>query len=140
MNPSLYSICFSGVDWTSKCRDLCLSLTHEVKDCALANEGDHNVGSHLKAIESAVLALTSATPSMSTGTPNRPSSSEICRSWNENRCSFPRCRYRHVCRVFEGPWPALECCERPLGPVRLPVAAPISRTQFGRPHDATKPY
>ena len=140
VNPSLYSICFSGVARTSKHCDLCMSLTHEVKDCALANKGDHDVGTRLKAIESAVLPLTSATPSTSTGTPSRPSRSEICWSWNENRCSFPGCRYRHVCRVCEGPWPALECCEHPLGPVRQPVAAPISRTQFGRPRDATKPY
>ena len=140
VNPSLYSICFSGVARTSKRCDLCLSLTHEVKDCALANEGDHDVGSRLKAIESAVLALTSATPSTSTGPPNRSSRTEICRSWNENRCSFPRCRYRHVCRVCEGPRPALECCERPLGPVRPPVVSPISRSPFGRPRDATKPY
>lgn len=40
VNPSLYS----------KCCDLCLSLTHEVKDCALANKGDHDVGTCLKAI------------------------------------------------------------------------------------------
>ena len=71
--PSLYSICFSGVARTSKRCDLCLSLTHEVKDCALANESDHDVGSHLKAIESTVLALTSATPSTSAGPLNWPS-------------------------------------------------------------------
>ena len=58
VNPSLYSTCFSGVSQTSKGCDLCLSLTHEVKDCALANEGDHDVGTRLKVIESAVLALT----------------------------------------------------------------------------------
>ena len=61
VNRSLYSICFSGV--ASKRCDLCPSLTHEVNDCALANEGDHDVGTRLKAIESAILALTSATPS-----------------------------------------------------------------------------
>ena len=133
VNPSLYSICFSRVARTSKCCDLCLSLIHEVKDCALANEGDHDVGTRLKAIESAVLALTSATLSTLAGTPNCPSRSEICQSWNENRCSFPHCHYCHVCRVCEG-------CKHPLELVRLLVAAPISRTQFGRPHNATKPY
>ncbi len=142
INPSLYSICFSGVARAAKRCDLCLSLTHEAKDCALSGEVDHDVGSRLKAIETAVLALTSSRPTPAPLPANRQAKTEVCRSWNENRCSFPRCRYRHVCRVCEGPRPATECCERALVPLRppLPPGPSAGRYMGGRPRDATKPY
>ena len=60
VNHSLYSICFAGAARVNKCCDLCLSLMHGAWDCALAGEGDHDVGSWLAAIESAVLVFASA--------------------------------------------------------------------------------
>ncbi len=39
---------------------------------------------------------------------------QVSRSRNENRCTFPRCRYQHVCRICGGPKPDVECCERAM--------------------------
>ena len=34
---------------------------------------------------------------------------EICRSFNENRCKYTRCRFQHICLVCAGPHPATTC-------------------------------
>ena len=133
VNPSLYSICFAGAARVIKRCDLCLSLTHEARDCALAGEGDHDVGSRLAAIESAVLAFASAGSGATQLPSGRAFRREICRNWNENRCNYAKCRYRHICRVCLGPRPAVECCER------LSAAA-ASRNPPGKPQDRSRPY
>ena len=140
INPSLYSICFSGVARSNKRCDLCLSLTHETRDCALSGEGDHDVGSRLRAIESAVLAMASGPSTAVTGAASRGAKPEICRSWNENRCSYPKCRFRHVCRVCQGPRPAIECCERTLTPLRPPHGHMAGRNVAGKWPGPGRPY
>ena len=57
INPSLYSICFLSVAQSNKRCELCLSLKHESGECARLVEGEHDVDSRLRAIESAVLAM-----------------------------------------------------------------------------------
>ena len=42
INPSLYSICFSGVARSNKRCELCLSLTHQSGDCTVLGEGEHD--------------------------------------------------------------------------------------------------
>ena len=140
INPSLYSICFSGVARANKRCELCLSLTHESGDCALSGEGEHDVGSRLRAIESAVLAMAAGPSSAAVGAANRVAKLEICRSWNENRCTYPKCRFRHVCRVCQGPRPALECCERALGSFRPPRGPAVGRSIAGKWPGAGRPY
>ena len=134
INPSLYSICFSGAARVSRRCELCLSTTHETLHCALAGGGDHDVGSRLAAIESAVLTFASVGSGAGQSPAGRPFKREICRNWNENRCTYTKCRYRHACRVCFGPRPAVECCERVLGPAggRLPAGRP--------PRDVSRPY
>ncbi len=134
INPSLYSICLSGVARVSKRCELCFGLTHDMKDCALSGDGDPDVGACLKAIESAVLALISARPSQPAKPQSRP---EVCRSWNENRCTFPRCRYQHVCRICGGPKPAVECCKRAMPSSSTP---PTGRLAAAKPWDMARPY
>ena len=34
---------------------------------------------------------------------------EICRSFNENRCKYTRCRFQHICLACAGPHPATTC-------------------------------
>ena len=138
INPSLYSICFAGAARNNKRCELCLSLTHESRDCALSGEGEQEVGARLSAIESAVLSLTAARPATNTPLPT-PQRREICRSWNENRCTYPRCRFRHACRVCFGPRPAVECCERALAPLR-PRQVPPPRNLSSRIRDSARPY
>ena len=139
INPSLYSICFAGAARCNKRCDLCLSLTHETRDCAMSGEGEQEMGARLSAIESAILSLTSTRPAASPSLPTPPQRREICRSWNENRCTYARCRYRHACRVCLGPRPAVECCERALALPR-PRQGPLPRNMSSRMRESARPY
>ena len=145
VNPSLYSICFAGVARSSVCCDLCLSLNHRLKDCAMVADSDPDVGSHLKAVESAMLALTQPRwPMPNPSGPPGNASSEVCRNFNRDRCLFRWCRYRHVCQVCGGPQPASECCEK--GHSRGPPLAGTPRGSQAqtawpkRARDAQRPY
>ena len=141
VNPSLYSICFAGVARSSVRCELCLSLNHRSKDCAMVADSDPDVGSRLKAVESAVLALTQPRwPGPNVAGPLGHASAEVCRNFNKGRCTFRWCRYRHACRVCGGPQPASECCERGLG--RGPPSA-VNQAQMTwqrRARDVQKPY
>lgn len=135
VNPSLYSICFAGSARMSTRCDLCLSLTHPTMDCPLVEDSDPEVGSRLKAIESAVLAMSrphTGLPNM--GNPLGGASPEVCRNFNNKRCTFKWCRFRHVCRGCGGPQPALDCCERVRGP-----GAPLAGGPIGGQARAARP-
>ena len=116
INPSLFSLCFTGKAQIANRCDLCLAASHATKDCALVAEGDPDLPSRLKAVESAVAAF-SQTGGLSSvdrrlqGPPRR-TQDEVCRVWNEKRCYFRRCRFRHVCSTCAGNHPVVEC---PLG-------------------------
>ena len=107
VNSSLYTICFTGKARKATRCDLCLSTTHKTSECSLAIDEDPDLGQRLKAVESAVIAF-SANPHGITGT-RGIRSSEVCRLFNEKRCKFRNCKYRHVCRICEGNHPAPEC-------------------------------
>ena len=115
VNPSLYSICFSGVARTGMRCELCLSLSHPTRECTLVCDPDPDVASRLKTLESAVLAFTSQVPPRYATQSGGYKSPDICRNWNAGRCRLPQCRYTHACRVCGGPNPAFACCDRPLG-------------------------
>ena len=61
---------------------------------------------------------------------------EICRNFNENRCSFARCRFQHVCLDCAGPHPALLCPRRSvLGAGTQSVRGrSVPRGRQGTPH------
>ncbi len=42
---------------------------------------------------------------------NRPD--QICLLWNEGRCTFPYCRYRHVCSKCSGEHRGVHCRIQP---------------------------
>ena len=116
VNPSLYSICFSGVAWTGRRCELCLSLSHATQECALVSGPDPDLPARMKSLESAVLAIVAPPAHQQVGR-SRTLSLETCRNWNLGRCCFPQCRYLgHACRVCGGPNPAISCCDRRLGP------------------------
>ena len=115
VNPSLYSICFSGVARTGVRCELCLSLSHPTRECILVCDPDPDVASRLKTLESAVLAFTSKVPPRYAAQSGGYKSPDICRNWNAGRCRLPQYRYIHACRVCGGPNPAFACCDRPLG-------------------------
>ena len=101
INPSLYAICFTGKAKMSERCDRCLSASHRTGDCSLASEDDPDVSKRLKAIESAVLAITWPSPMGKQRKP-RERSTDTCRNWNRNRCSFPGCGYIHQCTNYRG--------------------------------------
>ena len=98
VNPSLYSICSSGVARAGTRCELCLSLSHPTRDCLLASGQDSEVSTRLKTLESAVLAITLHVPQHQ-GLQSHEKSPEASRNWNSGKCHTPSCCYRHVCQV-----------------------------------------
>lgn len=143
INPTLYTICFTGRATSMPRCELCFATTHSAKDCAQQGDPDPGMQDRLKAIETAVLALTSKPPvpsmSMPRTTPARPSSNEPCRKWNSNNCTYPRCRYNHVCSGCGGSHPVVRCPARPIssGQATYPGSSPLSGKHFP---PAAKPY
>lgn len=130
VNPSLHSICFAGAAKRAVRCDLCLSRTHQTRDCALVSDPDPEMGTRLRLLEAALSALTwkqatstsGATQARAVTSPRQYSpyggEPEPCRKWNEKRCGYRRCRYPHVCSECGGAHPAVECPIRPLtGPL-----------------------
>ena len=86
INPSLYSICFTGCAQSIKRCELCLSSAHATKQCILAADPDSDLPTRMKAVESAVVSL--VTVRQSGSKPKRPPSTEICRLFNNKHCRF----------------------------------------------------
>ena len=59
VNPSLYSICFTGrAEQSNRC-ELCFSSTHNTKECALVADADPELSTRVKAVEAVLVPLTS---------------------------------------------------------------------------------
>ena len=57
VNPSLFSLCFTGkAQALSRC-DLCLSSSHGTRECVWVGEGEQDVPARLQAMEASVEAL-----------------------------------------------------------------------------------
>ena len=107
VNPSLYTVCFTGkARKVTRC-DLCLSTAHKTSECSLTMDEDPDVGQRLKAVESAVIAFSGNYQGFTATRGIR--SPEVCRLFNEKRCKFRNCKYRHVCRTCQGNHPATDC-------------------------------
>ena len=132
INPSLYSICFTGCAAELKRCELCLSAGQTTKHCALISDPDPELPDWLKAVESVMVSLASRLPTPQQDKGKRPLSAEICRLYNDNRCRFPKCRYRHVCSTCSGGHPACSC-PRGHGPIPGPLMGAARK-------EATRPY
>ena len=131
INPSLYSVCFTGkAQGLSRC-ELCLASSHKTSDCALSCENDPDLPTRLKAVEAAVVAFVAPKVGGERKDPTK-FSEELCRSWNQKRCTFRRCRYRHACSNCGGGHPAADCYGKQKGQQRAPN---LSTNPF-----RTKPY
>ena len=106
INATLYTMCFTGKALAIARCELCFASTHTTTQCGLQGDADPELPARIKAIESAVLALT-ANQGKSSG-PIR-ASVEPCRLWNNNRCNFPRCKHEHVCIKCRGNHQAIVC-------------------------------
>lgn len=103
VNPSLYTVCFTGKARKATRCDLCLSAAHKTDDSHLTTDEDSDLAVRVRAVESAVVAFSGRTRQ----------SAEICRLFNEKRCKFRSCKYRHVCQLCSGSHPAVDCLSAP---------------------------
>ena len=106
VNPSLYSICFTGRAQQSNRCELCFSATHNTKECALVADADPELPTRVKAVEAALVSLTSQ---RQVEKPAAGPLQQICQLWNANRCRFQRCRHRHVCSGCREAHPVVSC-------------------------------
>eukprot|EP00731_Ephydatia_muelleri_P006555 Em0003g803a len=96
INPSMYAVHFTGKAQASTPRcELCASVFHLAKDCPFSTKTEME-----KTLEAVLSACTSraggsVTP-VNPGSTDRESN-EVCRKWNDERCNYQWCRYRHVC-------------------------------------------
>ncbi len=88
LNNILYAVTFlAQQNGRGKCCPHCMDTGHTVADCALAPRFTlHRPRSHHR-----------MTPRRATAGGDGNRLDQPCYSWNEGRCSFPYCRYRHVC-------------------------------------------
>jgi len=71
--------------------ELCFASTHSESECAQQGDPDPEMKDRIKAIETAVLALTAkpaTVPKPTNPPPVRPSG-EPCRKWNSVGCTYP---------------------------------------------------
>ena len=131
LNPTLYSICFTGnAQKVARC-ELCLGFTHTAAECALRGEADPEMPGRVKVVESAILALAagvpkSTLPRTSFGLP----SGQLCRKYNKEGCTFPACRHTRMCFML-GETPGVGLSHR--GHERAVAGRPIP---VGRGHSS----
>ena len=135
VNPSLYTVCFTGkARKTTRC-DLCLSLAHKTEDCHLSTDDDPDLSKRMRAVESAVVAFSSNNMVM-----KMPLSSEVCRLYNQRKCKFRNCKYGHICQRCSGNHPAIDC---PLFPKQGNSAGGAGPIRYNKPAQhppSTAPY
>ena len=140
INATLYNTCFTGLAKSTTRCELCLATTHTEKDCALQGSSDPSMQDRIKTLESLVLAITpkqSSTPKVG----SREASGEVCRLWNQGRCTFARCRHTHACGRCGGMHQLTVCplsAQQLGGPTRGPHITPKPAQRFHQ--GAPKPY
>ena len=114
VNPSLFSLCFTGKAQALSWCDLCLSSSHVTRECIWAGEGEQDVPVRLQAMEVSMEALRQGIGrQLGRGNDHR------ARDWqnkedryipfNQSTCYFRACRFRHACMICQGPHPAYSC-------------------------------
>ena len=136
INTSLYTICFTGKARRSQRCEGCLSASHKTAECYVTDE-DPDMARRVRAVESAVVAF-SSTPQSST---SRARSQDICRLFNDRKCQFRNCKYRHACKWCDGGHAGVDCrsaakLEQGGGPG--PVRRLPPRNVGGAPEPPTK--
>ena len=134
VNSTLYTVCFTGNAQTTTRCELCFGSTHSAKDCALQGDPDPEMQTRVKAVESALLAMTSKFGVRASGPPVSPSG-QVCRLYNKGSCTYPRCRHSHVCSNCGGNHAAVSCPRYPhaVNQGMLPV-------NTRRPREGPKPF
>ena len=110
INPTLCTMCFTGLASSTKRCELCFASTHTERECAQCGNPDPGMGDHLKVIETAVLAMTHKQEQVSQPVQPTPKpSGEHCKKWNSSGCTYPQCCHTHACSSCGGSHPATKC-------------------------------
>ncbi len=109
INSTWYTICIMGAAKSTTRCELWSATTHMEKECAQQGDPDPGMHDRMKAIETAVLAISSKPPPVLKPASQARPSGEPCRLWNRNNCSYPRCRHSHVCSGCGGNHPVTRC-------------------------------
>ena len=118
INPTLYTVCFTGMAATTSRCELCFVTSHSEKECAQQGDPEPGTKEHQKAIETTTPPPPPppppppANPKAPNMAPIRPSG-EPCRKWNNDNCFFQRCRHSRVCSGCGGAHPVIRCPNRP---------------------------
>ena len=113
INSTIYTLCFAGAARTATRCELCFATTHFSKECAQQGDPDPGVRERLRAIEKAVISMTPKTDAPAKSGNPQMMFGEVCRLWNNNRCTFRRCRHSNVCSGCSGQHPFSSCPQRP---------------------------
>ena len=118
VNTSIYAVTFIAQGNRGRMCRHCLEADHESDTCALAPRA---AGSHLD--RSTPQPVVVSTP------PLRPPQGrrQVCFSWNEGRCSYPYCRFRHVCMRCQGEHRSWQCRTPPAAVGQPAPPPPVSQ-------------
>ena len=103
VNPSLYSVCFTGKALSGPRCSLCVSAEHAVRYCSFSTKSD------IERTLEAVMTVCAPRAGGVGGLGSSSISTEVCRRYNEMRCTLQWCRYKHACLTCGGPHPAKQC-------------------------------
>ena len=105
INTTLYARCFTGAPREVVRWELCWATSHDTKDCSYLSGADSTIEFRVQNIEDSLQAL-----SQQRSQPTCPRlSSEICRKFNNEGCTYPYCRHAHVCMTCGSPHPEIQC-------------------------------
>ena len=114
LNSSLFAVTvLAQQNGRGKTCRFCLETDHVDEECALAptapqprqpmpSQGPQGSLSHQDL-------------SIREGRPGRGSSRGVCYAWNEGRCTYPYCRFRHICAKCYGDHRAVRCRMQAVG-------------------------
>ena len=139
INPSIFSVCFTGRARRGQRCEWCLSASHSSGDCA-NGAGESEVSQRPRAIESAVGS--GGRPSMGRSPLSGYSGTDACKLFNEQRCFYQRYKFRHICLACGGDHPASgkpECAARTQWR-GTGGAGPVRQNWSGRGRSHSQPY
>ena len=128
VNTSIYAVSMLAQSGRGRVCPHCLEPDHGAEVCTIAPRQAEPLAARPLTQAAAMVA-----PTRSQGPPSRRRSEQLCYAWNEGRCSFPYCRYRHVC---EGDHRSLQCRSPPKSSSvsgLLAITHPPSRGPLGPP-------
>ena len=103
INPSIFTVCFTSKAKRGQRCELCLSSSHSSRECTWA-EGEGDLQSRLVALESArVMARLESSRTV----PSGYEWTDICKLFNEGRCTYSTYKFRHAYIVCGGEYPAI---------------------------------